>query len=46
MQLAAIGFPAQHYGSRREGNEEANMIKTISSCCLGPAIKPADTPHA
>lgn len=46
VQLAAIGIPAQHYSSRREGNEEANMIKTISSGCLGPAIKPADTPHA
>jgi len=39
-------IPAQHYSSRQEGNEEANMIKTISSGCLGPAIKPADTPHA
>lgn len=37
---------AELRGGRREGNEEANMMKTISSGCLGPAIRAADAPHA
>lgn len=37
---------AELRGGRREGNEEANMMKTISSGCLGPAIRPADAPLA